>query len=78
MARQPTNDRTLQTWTLLKCAKCDGAAAQPYRATCLNSLLITVDVRCPDCHHEWRLTRESVEALQPLIPVVRAAKSAFD
>lgn len=54
-----------QTWGSLKCAKCSGASAEPFRATCVNSQLIQVDIRCPDCRHEWQLTRNENEALPP-------------
>ena len=71
MERQAINAREIQTWTLLKCAKCAGRSGQALSScSCMNSLLITVDVRCPDCQHEWQLARDSVEALPPLIPVV--------
>ena len=60
-------DRDPQTWALLRCAKCSGESAQPFRATCVESELIEVDIRCPDCHHEWRLARDDGQALPPVI-----------
>ena len=58
MERELVSER--QTWTSLRCAKC-AAAAQPYRATCVSSALVRVDIRCPNCQNEWQLVRDATE-----------------
>ena len=59
MERELANAR--QSWTLLRCAKCAAATAQPYRATCVNGTLVRVDIRCPNCQNEWQLVRDANE-----------------
>jgi len=48
----------VQSWSLLdRCPKCGGQLAAPYKATTAEHRLIHVDVRCPDCRHEWQMER---------------------
>jgi len=50
-----------EEWTSRTCPACDQAEARPVRATTINAIQVQVGMRCPDCRHEWNLTRMANE-----------------